>query len=171
MRTLWVISGCVLVLMAYQRPAAAQTMVEYGAAAGASGTASTGAKGVGTAIGGMFDSLNKTLDQAPNQAAPGQVRKAEPASHPLTASPAKPKDGTPGRGPAAPKPVYEDAVGIQKGMSCDEVLHRFGPPAMAFAGEDDSKSMSYASKAGGVQVECQAGKVASVDKPSAGPGL
>ena len=56
-------------------------------------------------------------------------------------------------------------MGIQKGMSCEEVVRRFGPPAMAFATEDDAKTMSYASKIGGVQVECQRGKVASVAKP------
>ncbi len=44
-------------------------------------------------------------------------------------------------------------------------MRRFGPPAMAFATEDDAKTMSYTSKAGGVQVECQGGKVASLDKP------
>jgi len=50
-------------------------------------------------------------------------------------------------------------------MSCEEVSKRFGPPAMSFVTEEGSHTMSYASKAGGVQVECTAGKVVSVDKP------
>ena len=170
MRTAWLLSGCVLGLLAYEGPAAAQTVVEYGAGAGAAATAAAGAKGVGTSIGGAFDSVSRALKQGQDQAP-----KAEPApkARPATATPAKPKTEAikeaegPATAPAAPAlpPSYEDAMGIQKGMSCEEVTRRFGPPAMAFATEDDAKTMSYASKAGGVQVECQGGKVASVDKP------
>jgi hypothetical protein len=49
-------------------------------------------------------------------------------------------------------------------MSCEEVIRRFRQPAMAFAGEDDAKTMSDAGKTGRVQVECQSGKVASGEK-------
>jgi hypothetical protein len=66
--------------------------------------------------------------------------------------------------PAAPRPSYEDAMGIEKGMTCEEGIRRFGPPAMAFAGEDDAKTMSDAGKTGRVQVECQGGEVASAEK-------
>ena len=172
MRTAWLLSGCVLGLLAYEGPAAAQTVVEYGAGAGAAATAAAGAKGVGTSIGGAFDSVSRALKQGQDQAP-----KAEPApkARPATATPAKPKTEAikeieapaAAVSPAAPapQPSYEDAMGIQKGISCEELVRRFGPPAMAFATGDDAKTMSYASKAGGVQVECQGGKVASVDKP------
>ena len=167
MRTAWLLSGCVLGLLAYEGAAAAQTVVEYGAGAGAAATAAGPAKGVGTSIGGAFESLDKALKQAQDQ-----TPKAEPATtaRPATATPAKPKtevikEAAAPAAPATPPPSYEDAVGIQKGMSCEEVVRRFGPPAMAFATEDDAKTMSYASKAGGVQVECQGGKVASVERP------
>jgi hypothetical protein len=161
MRTFWLVSGCVLGLLAYEGPAAAQTVVEYGAAAGASATAASASKGVGTSIGGLFDGLGKALNQAQDQAP-----KAEPATKTRAATtvPAKPK-GEAIKEAAVLPPSYEDAMGIEKGMSCEDVVHRFGPPAMAFATEDDGRTMSYANKAGGVQVECHGGKVASVDKP------
>ena len=161
MRTFWLVSGCVLGLLAYEGPAAAQTVVEYGAAAGASATAASASKGVGTSIGGLFDGLGKALNQAQDQ-----VSKVEPSANgrPATALPGKSNRAAIEEA-AAPRPSYEDAMGIEKGMSCEDVVHRFGPPAMAFATEDDGRTMSYANKAGGVQVECHGGKVASVDKP------
>jgi hypothetical protein len=156
MRTFWLIAGCVLGLLTETRPAAAQTMVEAGAAGSAAATAATGAKGVSTGIGGAFESLGKTLNQAQD---PSPKVVPVTKTHSVTAAPAKPKKD------AAPPPSYEDAMGIEKGMSCEEVTRRFGPPAMSFAGEADAKTMSYASKSGGVQVECEGGKVAAVDKP------
>jgi hypothetical protein len=153
MRTFWLIAGCVLGLLTCARPVVAQTMVEAGAAGSAAATAATGAKGVGTGIGGAFESLGKTLNQAQEPA-----QRVVKVTSPANAAPAKPKKD------AAPPPSYEDAMGIEKGMSCQEVTRRFGPPAMSFATEADAKTMSYAGKSGGVQVECEGGKVASVDK-------
>jgi Flp pilus assembly pilin Flp len=167
MRTAWLASGCVLGLLAFEGMAAGQTVVEYGAAAGSAATAAAaGAKGVGASIGGALNSAGKALKQTQDPAP-----KIEPAAKapPATTAPVKPKTEAvkDAGGPAAPvaAPSYEDAMGIQKGMSCEEVVRRFGPPIMAFATEDDAQTMSYASKAGGVQVECQGGKVASVEKP------
>jgi hypothetical protein len=161
MRTRWLVSGCVLGFLAYGSPAVAQTVVEYGATGSAASTATTTTKGVGSSIGGMFDSLGKTLNQAQDQ---GQNLKPAGNSHSATTAPGKPKPEAV-KAAAAPRPSYEDAIDIQKGMNCEEVIRRFGPPSMAFAGEEDAKTMSYSSKAGGVQVECQGGKVASVEKP------
>jgi hypothetical protein len=161
MRTVWRFSCCVLGLLACEGSGAAQTVVEYGATGSAAATATTATKGVGSSIGGMFDSLGKTLNQAQDQ-----VQNAKPAAntHSATTAPAKPKlDAM--KGAAAPRSSYEDAIDIQKGMSCEEVTQRFGPPAMAFAAGEDAKTISYVSKGGGVQVECQDGKVTSVEKP------
>jgi len=166
MRTAWLLSGWLLGLVAYTGPAAAQTVVEYGAGAGAAATAAAPAKGAGSSIAGAFESVSKALKQAQDQAP-----KAEPSTnaHAATTTPAKPKTELikepVGHAAATPAPSYEDALGIQKSMSCEEMVRRFGPPAMAFATEDDAQTMSYASKAGGVQVECQGGRVASVEKP------
>jgi hypothetical protein len=158
MRNFWLFSGCLLGLLACQGPAAAQTMVEYGAAASASATAASASKGVSSSVGGMLDNLGKVLDQSPDQ-----VRKAEPQG--ATSRSAKPKRAAiKPAAPAVPQPTYEDAMGIEKGMSCEDVTRRFGPPAMSFAGEQDARTMSYAGKTGRVQVECQGGKVASAEK-------
>jgi hypothetical protein len=174
MRTAWLFWGCVLGLLTYQGSAAAQAAAEYGTAAGAGAAAAAGAKGAGASIGAAFDGVSKALKQGQGQ---DQAPKAEPAmkARPAGAASAKPKTEAikeieapaAAVSPAAPapQPSYEDAMGIQKGISCEELVRRFGPPAMAFATGDDAKTMSYASKAGGVQVECQGGKVASVDKP------
>jgi len=149
------LSGCVLGLLAYEGPAVGQTMVEYAAGAGAAAAAAAGSKGVGASIGAAFDTVSKALKQGQDPAP-----KAEPATkaRPTAAKPKteaiKEAEG-PAAAPAAPAPSYEDAMGIQKGMSCEELVRRFGPPAMSFATEDDAKTMSYSSKAGGVQVECQ----------------
>jgi hypothetical protein len=113
---------------------------------------------VGSGIGGLLDGLGKALNQAP-----GQAPKAESVVKTRTVTTAKQKETI--KQPAAAPPCYEDATGIEKGMSCEDVTRRFGPTAMAFATENDAKTMSYASKTGGVQVECQDGKVASVEKP------
>lgn len=159
MRSFRLFSGCVLGLLACQGPAAAQTMVEYGAVGSASATATSASKGVSSSVGGMLDSLGKMLDQSPDQ-----VRKAD--SQPAATRSAKSKRAAikPAAAPVVPQPTYEDAMGIEKGMSCEEVTRRFGPPAMSFAGEQDARTMSYAGKNGRVQVECQAGKVASAEK-------
>ena len=154
MRTFCLVSGCVLGFLACQRPAAAQTAVEYGAAGSAAATATTTTKGVGSSVGGVLDSLSKALNQGQDQ-----VSKVEPASRKSRRDAIKVAAA-----PAAPRPSYEDAMGIEKGMSCEEVTRRFGPPAMAFAGEDDAKTMSHAGKTGRVQVECHGGKVASAEK-------
>jgi hypothetical protein len=118
---------------------------------------------VGSSLGGVLDSLGKALNQGQDQ-----VSKVEPAAsvRPATAATRKSRRGSikEAAAPAAPRPSYEDAMGIEKGMSCEEVTRRFGPPAMAFAGEDDAKTMSYAGKTGRVQVECHGGKVASAEK-------
>jgi len=163
MRSFCLFSGCGLGFLACQGPASAQTMVEYGAASSASATAASASKGVGNSVGGVLDSLGKALNQSQDQ-----VRKVEPATNgrPATTKSAKPKrDAIKEAATAAvPPPSYEDAMGIRKGMSCEEVTRRFGPPAMSFAGEDDAKTMSYAGKTGRVQVECQGGKVAAAEK-------
>jgi len=163
MRTFFLVSGCVLGLFACQSQAAAQTVVEYGAAGSAAATAAGTAKGVGNSLGGVLDGLGKALNPVQDQAS-----RVVPAAkgRPATAAPGKSKRDAieEAAAPAAPRPSYEDAMGIEKGMSCEEVIRRFGPPAMSFAGEEDAKTMSYTGKTGRVQVECQGGKVASAEK-------
>ena len=53
-------------------------------------------------------------------------------------------------------------------MPLDDVLRRFGPPAMQIASGDDKQTMTYVGKSGMVQVELESGRVASVAKPKSG---
>jgi len=106
-------------------------------------------KAAGSSIAGALDSLGNVLKQPQDQTPKVEaVTRAQPAT----------------KAPASASKSYQDAAGIEKGMTCEEVARRFGPPTMAFATED-GRTMSYAGKAGRIQVECQGGKVASVEKP------
>ena len=110
--------GFVLVWTACAAISWGQAAVENAVAAGASTGAAAGAKGAGQAVGGVFDALNKTLDQAPK---PGGTTSttASPASG-TTATSANPAS-------IVTKPI--DPAQVTIGMERDEVLNRFGEPA------------------------------------------
>jgi len=65
------------------------------------------------------------------------------------------------------EPSYEDAMEIQNGTGYEELLRRFGPPALQIA-NGNGQTMSYVSKGAVVQLELQGGKVISVSKPKSG---
>lgn len=159
--------GKLRILLLATIPAAAwgQAMVEYGLGAAAAGTA--GAGGVGRGMSGIFNSLSKTLGTATEgqtgAAATTQSTRtatskakagaAQPAVTSATALPAEP-----------PKPavVYEDPAGIAMGMGWDELLGRFGEPAMKVTSGAASESLTYETKERSVDVEMRAGKVYSL---------
>ena len=140
-------------------PAAAQAAAEAGLGAGASSIGSAGAGGVGKAIGGIFRGLDKTI-KPENAPKPTTVKTSSRPS-------AKASRTTPPP-PAAPPPSYEDAAQIEKGMPLDDLLRRFGPPAMQIASSEDKQTMTYVGKSGMVQVELDSGRVTSVAKPKSG---
>jgi hypothetical protein len=149
--------------------AAGQAMTEYGL--GAAGAA-TGAKGVGGGIAGAFSSLDKALPSdksATKTAAPAASR---PSASPKT----KPKPGAARVGPATPAepasaappvPKYDDPNQIKVGMGYDELLRRFGPPAMEVTSGPSSKTLIYQSKEGSVHVDFLDEKVTAAQKPTA----
>ena len=51
-------------------------------------------------------------------------------------------------------------------MAYEELLRRFGPPALEFTLGPNRRTMSYVGKDGAVQVEFQSGKVTSLEKPN-----
>jgi hypothetical protein len=134
-------------------PAAAQAAAEAGLGAGASSIGSAGAGGVGKAVGGILKGLDKTIKPAD-------------ASKPSARSTTRPRRATPQ--PPVPPPNYEDAAQIEKGMPIDDLLRRFGPPAMQIANSSETQTMTYLAKSGMVQVELEAGRVVSVAKPKPG---
>jgi hypothetical protein len=164
------VCGGLIALLVLRVPAAGQAAVEAGIGAAASSIGSSGAQGVGKGIAGAFGGLNEALKStgstgggktiSPAAAKPSQNRrstgKASSAKRPVT--------------PAAvvPAPSYEDALQIEKGIGQEELLRRFGPPAMQIASGSEEQTMSYISSGGVVQLEVQGGKVISVARPKPG---
>ncbi len=140
-------------------PAAGQAAAEAGLGAGASSIGSAGAGGVGKAVGGILRSLDKTIK-------PAEAASTTTVSKPPSRSTARSRRPTPQ--PTVPPPTYEDAAQIEKGMPLEDVLRRFGPPAMQIANSSDTQTMTYLAKSGMVQVELESGRVASVAKPKSG---
>jgi hypothetical protein len=139
--------------LAFTVPAAGQAAAEAGLGAGASSVGTAGAGGVGKAIGGILRNLDKTI----NSADPAPAKSTKVSRTPARSS-----------ARSTPPPSYEDALQIEKGMPLDDLLRRFGPPAMQIASSDDKQTMTYLGKSGMVQVEVESGRVASVAKPKSG---
>ncbi len=152
--------------------ACAQATGEYGTAAAAASTASAGAKAVGNSIAGALQKLNKNLDggsssakteaPAPASRSKAKARKSAPTSKSDPATPA----ATPAA-PAPPQPTYEDPEGIQQGMTYDDVVRRFGPPAIGLTTAPGEQSLTYVKKGASFDVKLVNGKVASVQKTGA----
>jgi hypothetical protein len=138
-------------------PAFGQAIVESSAASALATGAAAGAKGVGASIKGIARSLDAALEPASRTAS------ASPSTSSITVSVKSTNAGKPPS--AAPKAVYEAAAGIETGITREELLRRFGPPAMQITGEDGATAMTFG---GGVQVEVRDGKVISVSKPKTG---
>ena len=157
MRTAAVVFG-MLALGVCGTPAFGQAMVE---AAGASSAASGSAgalKALGDTIKGAFGGADGTLKSAGSTTVVHTFEPSSPAGRSRTGA----KNGA----PAAPKPVYEDPLKIQAGISYDDLMHRFGPPAMRWMEESGETKVTYITKSGPIQLEFAAdGKVSSVGKP------
>ncbi len=146
-------------------PAFGQASVEYGmGAANAAGSAG--------ALKGLGDTINAALGNSEKTITPPATTVMVPSTPTKTATPAtksKPGARTSKSAvapvPPAPKPVYEDPRQIEVGMKYDELIRRFGPPAMAITNGTDSRTFTYMSKAGPVQVEYADEKVTAADKP------
>ena len=151
---------CTLIFLVQVRKLSAQASVEYAGAAAASAGAAAPAKGLSKGISGAFGSLEKAL-KSPTPPAEAKATPAAPAKRaPVTA----PKSVT------APKnmevkpvvtPVYEDLKKAEVGLSYQELVKRFGPPAMEIA-SSGRRSLTYLGKDGATQIEMQGDKVVSI---------
>jgi hypothetical protein len=161
MRSAAVVFG-LLALGLCETPAFGQAMVE---AAGASSAASGSAgalKALGDTIKGTLGGADNTLKATSTTTV---VHTSEPATPTRSKSKTGAKNGVAPAAPAAPKPVYEDPQQIQTGISYEDVMHRFGPPAMSWTEESGATKLTYLTKAGPIQLEFADGKVSSVGKP------
>jgi hypothetical protein len=130
----------------------AQTAVEAGVAAGASATGAASMKDVGKGIAGAFSGLNKAVDGA-----------AKSSSSGVTFSTSSGSASAPGRiAPADPKKTYEDIKKAETGLAYDDLLKRFGPPALELEGTDGGKTLTYSGKEGSTRIEVKDGKIATI---------
>jgi hypothetical protein len=131
----------------------AQATVEGAVAAGAAATASAPARSVGKNINGLAGKLDEILKGAAGESSGGTTQQSVRTT------------STKGTSLPAPKPgaKFEDAAGIEAGMTGEEVLRRFGPPNLQIT-DGSERSLLYSGKSGKVRVHIQDGKVASVEK-------
>jgi len=136
-----------------------QTAVEAGMGAARAATTTAPAKGIGKSMSGLAGSLDKALKA-------GQQGSGGPAAGKATARTAGENLSTPAKSTLPAGPRREDPSGIQMGLSYEELIRRFGPPAMEITSELGT-SLSYSGKAGLFQLEVRDGKVVSIEKPGA----
>jgi hypothetical protein len=138
-------------------PAAGQAVVETGLGAARAAAAAGPAKGIGKSISGLSVAVDKALK-------PGQpVSNAQPLAS-STAKPADKTTSTSASASAASQPDWEDPSGVEPGLGYEELVRRFGPPAMAITNSAE-RSLTYRGKDGVFQVEVRNGAVATIVKP------
>jgi hypothetical protein len=140
---------------------AGQAMVERGLGMGRAATSTSPVRGVGKSVGGVTGSLEKALKTGQEPAAgesPGASGTSAPAqaSSPETATVDTPDP------PVVPAKTYEDPLAIQVGMANDELIRRFGPPALEVTGAASGRTLTYSGKNGVIQLEMRYEKVALI---------
>jgi hypothetical protein len=146
---------------------AGQAMIEYGLGAGRAGTSTAAGKGVSKAVGGLVDKLNKVLST-------GQQESESTSASPSTSrGTGNARQGTGQRAtlaplveapvvPAVPAKIYEDPTGIRAGMANEELVRRFGPPALEVTGASSGRTLTYSGKKGIVQLDLRDEKVSRI---------
>ncbi|MGA2327523.1 MAG: hypothetical protein ABSH05_14670 [Bryobacteraceae bacterium] len=137
----------VLFLAALALPA--QTLVEYSLGTARAAGSAAGMQGIGKATGALLDKAAKTLDTA-----------AKPAGTVITI----PKPGAAAAVKPSPPP---DPAAIKIGMQGQEVVAKFGPPAMKVSSEE-GETWSYGGGPDEVTLTFRDGKVSAVS-PAARP--
>jgi hypothetical protein len=156
-----------MLFLALPALAAAQATVEYGLGAGRAATTAAPARAAGSAIGGAFGNLTRTLQNsgdakpavehvtaAPSPAAPKAAASQDPAQPPSA------------NGTAAMPPVanWEDPSGIRETMEYAEILQRFGPPTLKLTTGPGEEALNYVRKDVAVDVTLRDGKAITVRK-------
>jgi hypothetical protein len=147
---LWICMACT---------AEGQTAVEAGMGAARAATTTAPAKGIGKSMSGFAGSLDKAVRG-------GQQGSGRPSEGKAAARTTAETLSTPAKGALPAGPSREDPSGIQTGLSYQELVRRFGPPAMEITSELGT-SLTYSGKSGLFQLEVRDGKVVSIEKPGA----
>ena len=106
-------------------PARAQAVVEAAILGSAAGAAAPGAKGAGAASAGVFEAVRKALAGATQAAQGGTTGTSPQSSSSATVITLDPPSA---KAKAAVQP--KDVSGITVGLTREELLERFGPPAL-----------------------------------------
>ena len=120
--------------------AAGQAAVEAGLGAARAGTTTAPAKSIGKAMSGLADRLDKAV-KAGRQDSGGL-----PAGTAAARSTARTQSASANNAPP-PASNWEDPSDIPIGLTYQELVRRFGPPAMEITGES-GKSLTYSVKPG-----------------------
>ena len=135
--------------------ASAQAIVEAAMGAGRATTMAAPARGVGKSMSGIAGGLEKALNG-------GEAGK--PVTETSTKSAAAKASAT-SVAPAAIT-IREDADGIEEGIAYDELIQRFGKPAMSITMTGE-QSLTYKGIAGMYRVTVRSGKVTTIEPPAA----
>ena len=133
----------------------------------AAATTAPAAQAAGKAIGAGFEKLGEVLQDAAGAtgakpaAGPAQTKSAPASRTAVSRRRAAPSAAKPVPTPAI---TYEDAAGIKEGMEYDEVMRRFGPPAMKFTSGPGDELLTYASNDQSLDVKMVNGKVTGIQK-------
>jgi hypothetical protein len=153
-RRVWVLFS---MLFGLEGILAGQVMLESGLGAGRSTATKAPAAGVRKAVSGVGGSLEKVLktgQEAADSGSPGASRATGTAPAEQTIV------WTPAPTPAVPAKIYEDPRGIRAGMDSEELIRRFGPPALEVVGASSGRTLTYSGKSGVIQLELRNEKVA-----------
>ena len=121
-----------------------QAMVETGLGAGRAATSAAPAAGLGKAVAGALSNLDKALKSTDKSAASETI--------------ILPKD-TP---PTAPAKTYEPIKNAEVGLAYDDLIERFGPPALEIATGAGIRKLTYSGRDGATRIEVTEGKVSSI---------
>jgi hypothetical protein len=153
-------------LAASQGVASAQAMVENALLTGHSATATAPMQGLSKGIAGALGNLEKTLQKSldsPDFQPAAPVRTARAAAGPgVAAAPGLSASTAISAVMFVPVVHYENPKQIETGIVYDELVRRFGPAALEITTGPLTKTLSYMSREGPLQVDLSDGKVTSI---------
>jgi hypothetical protein len=144
-------------LLALAGVLAGQAMIEHGIASGGAGIGAASSRNVSKSVSGITNKLDQVLQTGgPGALAPND-RGTSASTRPMQFTKVPAFDSyEPGR-------KYEDPKAIQKGIANDELIRRFGPPALQITGVPAGRCWTYSHKESVVQLDVNGEKVSAVD--------
>jgi len=135
---------------------AEQIILERGLGTAGAATSTAPSRGLRKSVSGVMDSLNKAVKTGLENSG----SRSTPAPRMVYARPVE-ADESPAAPPRIPLParIYEDPGNIREGMANEELIRRFGPPALEVTGSSTGRLLTYYGKTDVVQLEVRDEKV------------